>query len=50
MAEMSTSDQEFDFFFQLDTIICMMLVISMEVAILGHVSFGWVRLHLRRPS
>ena len=26
------SDQEFDFFFQLDTIICLMLVISIEVA------------------
>ena len=25
-------------------------VISMEVSILGHVSFGWVRLHLRWPS
>ena len=48
--KMSTSDQEFDFFFQLDTVICPMPVISMEVAILGHVSFGWVRLHLRRPS
>ena len=26
------------------------VLISMEVAILGHVSFGWVRLHLRWPS
>ena len=47
--EVSTSDQEFDFFFQPDAIICLMPVISMEVAILGHVSFGWVHLHLRRP-
>ena len=46
-ANMSTSDQEFNFFFQLNTVICLMSVISMEVAILGHVSFGWVRLHLR---
>ena len=49
-AEMSTSDQEFDFFFQLNTVICPMSVISMEVAKLGHVSFGWVRLHFRWPS
>ena len=48
--EMSMSDQEFDFFFQLNTVICLMSVISVEVAILGHVSFGWVRLHLRWPS
>ena len=41
MAEMSTSDQEFDFFFQLNTFICPMFVISMEFAILGYVSFGW---------
>ena len=47
MAEMSTSDQEFDLFFQLNTVIYLMSVISMEVAILGHVSFSWVRLHLR---
>ena len=50
MAEMSTSDKEFNFFFQLDIVICLMPVISMEFAILGHVSFGWVRLHLRWPS
>ena len=49
-AEMSTSDQEFNFFFQLNTVIFPMPVIFMEVAILGHVSFSWVRLHLRRPS
>ena len=48
--KMSTSDQEFDFFFQLNTVICPMPVISMEVAILSYVSFGWVRLHLRWPS
>ena len=39
-AEMSTLDQEFNFFFQLNTVICLMLVISMEVAILSHVSFS----------
>ena len=50
MAEMSTSDQEFDFFFQLNTVICLIPVISMEVIILSRVSFGWVRLHLRLPS
>ena len=50
MAEMSTSDQEFYFFFQLNTVIYPMPVISMEVAILSHVSFSWVRLHLRWPS
>ena len=38
--EMSMLDQEFDFFFQLNTVICPMPMISMEVAILGHVSFG----------
>ena len=32
---------------QLNTVICPMPVISMEVTILGHVSFGWVCLHLR---
>ena len=42
MVEMSTSDQEFDFFFQLNAVICPMSMISMEVSILGHVSFGWV--------
>ena len=40
MTEMSTSDQQFDFFFQLNTVISLMPVISIEVAILGHVSFG----------
>ena len=38
------------FFFQLNTVICLIPVISMEVVILSHVSFGWVRLHLRWPS
>ena len=50
MTEVSTLDQEFDFFFQLNTVIYLMPVISMEVAVLGHVSFGWVHLHLRWPS
>ena len=50
MAKMSTLDHEFDFFFQLNTIIYPMTVISMEVAILGLVSFGWDCLHLRLPS
>ena len=45
--EMSTSDKELDLFFHLNIVICLMPVISIEVAILGHVFFGWVRFHLR---
>ena len=33
--KMSTSDQEFDFFSQFDTVICPMPVISMEIEYLG---------------
>ena len=38
------------FFFQPNTVICPMPMISVELAALGHVSLCWVRLHLRWPS
>ena len=47
--EMSMSDQEFDFFFQLNIVIYSVSMIFVELVVLGHVSFFWVRLHLRQP-
>ena len=49
MEEMSSSDQEFNFFFQMNTVLCSMPIISVELVVLGHVSFYWVCLHLRWP-
>ena len=41
-AKMPTSDQVFNFFPQLDAVICLVSMIPMELTVFGVVSFCWV--------